>query len=571
MSKQLEFKLSSTDKPKQLKDTLPSKEKFFLYGAIFIFLAALITWSINFYFSSTKKVPDQGGEYTEGIVGEPRYVNPILSQSNEVDAILCNTIFSSLLKYNSKTELVNDLATGYEISEDKKKYTLKIKDDVQWHDGEKLTAQDIYFTIKLIQDPNFKSSLRGDWQDVKIEAPDNSTIIFKLSEPYAPFLNKLTFGVLPRHIFEEIPADDFLLSDFNLKPVGSGPFVYSSFKQDEENNIISYQLIANENYYDKKPFLEKINFNFYQEEDLVIDAYSKKSINGFGVLSYEKIKDYEIRKDTEINSLRTPRYFAVFFNQAKSIPLASENVREALNYATNKEEMIQKVFHGYATEVNSPILGSFGEFSNSEEVQKTDYNPEKAKKILDEEGWESQDDGTRKKDDEVLEISLITTQWPALSETANLIKEQWGRIGVRVNVTELSIADIQQNFIKPREYQAILFGQEYFGNDPDPYNFWHSSGKKDPGSNIAMYGDEDVDELIKEARETSDLEKRKENYQKFEKIISEDFPAVFLYSPNYVYLLNKKIKGMEAESIINPALRFSEINEWFIKTKRVKK
>ena len=175
------------------------------------------------------------------------------------------------------------------------------------------------------------------------------------------------------------------------------------------------------------------------------------------------------------------------------------------------------------------------------------------------------------KDDEILEISLITTQWPALSKTANLIKKQWEEVGVKVNVNELSIADIQQNFIKPREYQAILFGQEYFGNDPDPYNFWHSSGKKDPGSNIAMYDNEDVDKLIKEARETSDLEKRQEKYQEFEKIISEDFPAVFLYSPNYVYLLNKKIKGIKTESIINPALRFSEINSWFIKTKRIKK
>lgn len=571
MSKQLKFELSSSDSPKQPKDVLPSKEKFFLYGAIFVFLAALIVWSISFYFSSTKTVPAQGGEYTEGIVGEPRYVNPLLSQSNEVDAILCNIIFSSLLKYNHKTELVNDLASSYEISEDKKKYTIKIKDTAQWHDGRKLTAQDIYFTVKLIQDPNFKSSLRGDWQNIQIEAPDDFTVIFKLSEPYAPFLNKLTFGILPQHIFEEISADDFLLSDFNLKPVGSGPFVYSSFEQDEENNIISYQLIANENYYNERPFLEKINLNFYQEEDLVTEAYSKKSINGFGVLTYEKIKDYEVRKDTKINSLKTPRYFAVFFNQIKSVPLASKDVREALNYATNREEMIQKVFHGYATEVHSPILGSFGEFSSNEEVQKINYDPEKAKEILEKDGWKLQDDGSRKKDDEVLEISLITTQWPALSETANLIKKQWEQVGAKVNVTELSIADIQQNFIKPREYQAILFGQEYFGNDPDPFNFWHSSGKKDPGSNIAMYDNEDVDKLIKEARETSDLEKRQENYRKFEKIISEDFPATFLYSPNYVYLLNKKIKGMKTESIINPALRFSEVNLWFIKTKRIKK
>jgi peptide/nickel transport system substrate-binding protein len=289
------------------------------------------------------------------------------------------------------------------------------------------------------------------------------------------------------------------------------------------------------------------------------------------ILSYQKIDELKQRKDTQILEMYTPRYFAVFFNVIKSKPLASDRVRKALSFATDRQTIVNDVFGGHATVVTSPILGHFGQFTSNPEAETYSFDREKAEEILEEAGWKKQDDGSRKKDEQPLEISLITTQWPDLDKTAEVLKQQWQNVGAKVNVENLSITDIQQNYIKPREYQSILFGQEYFGNDPDPYYFWHSSGKKDPGRNIAVYDNQEVDKLLESARTINDGDQRKQQYSEFEKKIMDDAPAVFLYSPNFVYVINKKIQGVQTSSIINPPYRFEDASHWYIKTKRIAK
>ncbi len=551
---------------------LSNKEKMALYLSVIIFSIGLISWTIFYYFNATKKVPANGGEYTEGIVGKPTYINPLLSRTNEVDGLISNLIFSSLLKYNKNSELVNDLAKDYEISDDKKTYTIKIRSDAKWHDGNPLTAKDVFFTVKLIQDSKFKSTLRGDWQEIETEMIDDQTIKFILKEPYSPFLNKLTFGILPQHIFENIPSDNFLINEFNLKPVGSGPFEFSDYKLDKQKNIISYQLLTNDEYYSKVPYLQKINFNFYGSEEELIEAYNRKEINGFGLFSYDKIPQFKNSQDTAIKSLQSTRYFSIFFNQTKSIPLAEKDIRKALSYAINKNEIIEKVFYNEAAiPINSLILPNLGKIKPSGENETYQYNPEKAKELIEEAGWKKQEDGSWKKDDKELQISLISTQFPALIRTSELIKKHWESIGIKVNVSNLELSNIQQNFIKPREYQALLFGQEYFGNDPDPYHFWHSTEKHDPGNNIAVFGDDKLDKLLDEVRENNNPEEKESKYHEIEKILAEEIPAHYLYNVNYVYIINSKIKGFETESIVNPIFKFNNINDWYVNTKRVKK
>jgi peptide/nickel transport system substrate-binding protein len=551
---------------------LSKKEKLALYLAIIVFSIGLISWSIFYYFNATKKVPAQGGEYTEGIIGKPTYINPLLSKTNEVDGVISNLVFSSLLKYDENSKLINDLTEEYQISEDKKTYTFKIRSDALWHDGNPVTANDVFFTLKLIQDPKYKSTFRGDWQDIDFELIDEKTIKFNLKEVYSPFLNKLTFGILPQHIFKNISADNFLINEFNLKPVGSGPFEFADYKVNKQKNIISYQLLSNEEYYNKKTYLEKINFNFYGSEDELIEAYNKKEINGFGLFSYDKISEFEKNEDSSIKTLQNARYFAIFFNQNKSVPLAEKKIRKALAYAINKDEIIEKVFYNKAAvPVDSLILPNLGDIKPSNEIEKYKYNPEKAKELIEEAGWEQQEDRSWKKDDQELEISLTSTQFPALISTSELIKKQWEELGIKVNISNLELSDIQQNFIKPREYQALLFGQEYFGNDPDPYHFWHSTEKHDPGNNIAVFGDDKLDKLLQEVREIHNIEEKEAKYHEIQKIIAEEVPAHYLYSVNYVYIINKKIKGFETNSIVNPIFKFNNINNWYINTKRVRK
>jgi peptide/nickel transport system substrate-binding protein len=548
------------------------KEKLALYSAIFLLVLGLAGWSVYYYFSSTKEVPASGGEYTEGITGKPVYVNPLLSQANEVDAAISSLVFSSLFQYDKEAKIKKDLVKDYEISEDRKTYTLNLKEGVKWHDGEELTAEDVYFTVNLIKNPQFKSTLRGDFQDVETEIESKHQIKFVLQEPYSPFLNKLTFGILPEHIFKSISSSNFLTSEFNLKPVGSGPFEFSELKKDEQDNIISYQLISNNDYYGKSPYLEKINFNFYTSEKELFQAYNKREINGFGLFSYDKINQFKNNEHTNIKSFRIPRYFAVFYNQTNSKPLSDENVRKALSYSINRESLIKEVFQGHAEKVYSPILNSFGHFSSTpNNIEKYSYNQEKARNVLKESGWEKQENGIRKKDDMELKIELTCANWETLNKTAQIIKKSWEKIGVKVELNSLENNDIQQNYIKTRDYEALLFGQQYSGNDPDPYHFWHSSEKNDPGKNLSLFDEEEVDKILEEARKSASIEKRQGQYQKFEKEMAKEVPATFLFSANYVYILNNKIKGLETNFITNPAYRFQQANQWYVNTKRVKK
>jgi len=525
-----------------------------------------LSWGIVSYYNKTEAIPQFGGEYIEGIVGQPLHINPVISASNGTDEDLVQLIFSSLLKYDSEGNLKNDLAESYEVSEDKTLYTFHLRKDVLWHDGKPLAATDVLFTINLISDPSYKSPLRYNWQGVTTNLIDDFTLTFQIESPYVGFLNNLTFGILPKHIWESLSPDKFTLTDLNLQPIGSGPYKYASFQKDSSGNIISYKLTANPNYFEKKPFISKITLNFYSDDDAALTAYNQKEIMGISSLPPQKLDQIELSKSTQIYRLNIPRYFAVFFNQTKSFPLANDEVRQALSYATNREAIIETVLDGNGLPVYSPVLPEMLGFDNN--IEKRDFDLEKAQKILDDKKWEVGEDGIRSKDGKVLEINLITTDWNDLVQTAELLKEQWEKIGVRVNINSLSISDIQQNYIRPREYEALLFGQT-LGANPDYSSFWHSREKKDPGSNLALFGDAETDKLIDDGRVEFGNEKRAELYIKLQEKIAAEIPAVFLYSPEYIYPVNKKVGGIDIETLVSPARRFTDIANWYIKTQRI--
>lgn len=556
---------------------LPSRERWLARGLIFIILVSLLTLLVNVYLQRTEILPEIGGQYKEGILGQPRYINPILAQTNDADRDLVQLIFSSLFKYNEQGRLIPDLAENYTIEEDGLVYNIFLRKNVFWHNGEPLTVNDVIFTIKTIQDPEYRSPLKVNWQGVKVEKVDDFTIRFTLNNVYAPFLHNLTVGILPRHLWLGISAQNFPLAEYNLKPVGSGPYQFKKLTKSQIGKVESIELVLNENYYSpaptknevQGPFIEKIVLRFYNNQTALIDAYEKRQIDGLSFLS--PINQSNIKNNLNIHQINLPAYYAVFLNQTKSKPLADKTVRLALAYATNKEEIIEKVLAGQGKTVDSPLLpGWLGFFT---ETKKYDFALEHAQNILEEADWKDLDnDGIREKeinDEETkLEITLLTTDWPELKETAQLLKEQWEKIGAKINLETIEAITIQQDYIRPREYQALLFG-EVLGADPDPFAFWHSSQRKDPGLNLAVYQNKDVDKLLEEARQTLDQPSRKEKYTEFQELLIEDMPAIFLYSPTYLYPVNKKVKGIFIDKLAQPSQRFSQVENWYIKTKRV--
>ena len=551
----------------QISKFLSFRDKMVASFLILVFIFSFSFLGYNIYKNFTKSVPKKGGEYAEGVLGYPLYINPLLSQSSDADSDLTQLIYSGLFKFDKDGKVINDLAEKYEVSEDEKKYTVFLKKNAVWHDGVALTADDVVFTVNILQDPAYRSVLRQFWQGIEINKVDDYTVSFSLKNQYFVFLNKLTLGILPKHLWENVGPERFFLAEYNLKPVGSGPYKFSAMQKNSDGKVISYELVSFEKYYMEEPYISKFVLNFYSDEELMVLDYNNKQIKGMSNIASSKLSS--IKKRAIVREISFPRYFAIFFNQNKSIPLASEEVRKALAYATDRSAIINNIFQGKAKEAFSPFLAEMKEYNN--EIEKYVFNVEKANEILENSGWKmNQEKGVREKNGIELKFNIYTVDYWELSETAKFISKEWEKIGAKAEVSILTISDLQQNYIRPREYESILLGQD-ISFSPDPYAYWHSSQRDDPGLNISLFSDKKADELLEKAHQELDENARIEAYKEFQKIIAEKIPAVFFYSNMYLYPMNDEVKGVEINRVNFPAWRFADVNKWYIKTKRVLK
>lgn len=540
-------------------------EKTLIVLVLLIAGGAFFYWMSAIYVANTREIPEYGGRYREGIAGQPRYINPILSQTSDADADLVRLVFSGLYTYDNEGKLKPKIAESSEISEDGKMYTIRLREGVLFHDGTEVTADDIAFTVQAIQNPANKSPLRQNWQTVSVRVTDKYTIVFELRKPYFGFLENLTVGILPKHLWSEISPDRFLLADYNLAPIGCGPYRYVGVTKDSSGDILEYELRAFEKFFDGVPYISQLVLYFYSNEESLIDAYLRKEVSGMQGVSFEGTSRLSERKRTVIREIKTPRSFAVFFNQTSSIALAFSEVREALNWGTNRQMIVADILGGRGTEVVGPFLPFMDEYAA--DLAWPTYDQEHANRLLEEKGWIRNSEGIREKNGVILNIDLVAPDWPELVKTAELLKVQWQSLGVALSVTIMSPGDLQRNVVQTREYQALLYGEQPM-LDQDPYSFWHSSQKRESGLNLALFENAHVDEALSKARETSEREQRHSLYYDFQKIYLSEMPALFLFSPAYLSVTDGSIHGMGIEKMNASSERFGDINQWYIKTKR---
>lgn len=528
-----------------------------------------------FYLDKTlsAETPAKGGILREGIIGTPRFVNPVLTIS-DADRDLSILIYSGLLRV-SKDKFANDLAESYEIDEEGLCYTFTLKPDLLWSDDAPLTSDDILFTIKNIRNPLTKSSKRASWEGVGVEKIDDRKIRFCLEKPYAPFLENTTLGILPKHIWNDILPEQMSLSDFNIKAVGSGPYKVEKISRNSSGIITSYALIPNENFALDAPYIKKLVIKFYPSEKKLIEAYETDEIDSLSAISPKNI--IEIQKDKSfLKTYLLPRVFAVFFNQDDAAVFAEEEVRKALSLSVDKKRIINDVLENFGIALVGPIPpGSLGSHQADFTIENKSYEEslEEAVALLNKNGWKmDEEEGVlvKKKGESLtkLEFSLSTSDVADLVQTAYLLKEMWEKIGAKIEIRIYEIGDLEQNVIRPRKYNALLFG-EIMGRDPDPFAFWHSSQRNDPGLNIALYTSITADKLLEDARTIFDAQEREEKYKKFQEEVIDDSPAVFLYSPYFIHLLPRNVGGINEISITTPSERFSQVYNWYIKTQKI--
>lgn len=540
--------------------------------AVFAFSSILMLWQVNNYF--LVEVPARGGVILEGVIGTPRAINPLLADdSSEADKDLTILIYSGLLKATPNGDLVHDLAQSYNISENGLVYEFTLKDDIYFHNGEPVTAEDVAFTVKKAQDPLIKSPMAINWEGVIVEVLDSKKIKFTLPQPYSPFLENTTLGILPKHLWNELGPDQFEGSLLNFEPIGSGPYKIKKIKRGSNGLPIHYELKAFNKYALGEPNITNIFIRFYFNEKELIDAFEKGHVENINSISPETA--LSVGGNSNLKTATLTRIFGVFFNQNQASLFTNREVRRALDISLDKQRLVEEVLDGYGKPIHSPLPPKYSEIS--EEMEKNGESRQeridRARQILRNNGWIldevrniwKKETGSNSWE---LSFSIATSDANDLKKAAELIKEDWEELGASVNIEVFDLSDLKQNIIRPRKYDALLFGT-LVGRDLDLFPFWHSSQRSDPGLNISSYVNAKADKILEDIRNEIDRSERIKKYHDFEELIAEDLPTVFAYSPEFIYLVPQKIKNVELDFLTAPDERFLGIHNWYIETNNV--
>lgn len=545
---------------------------FLIFSTLIIFSAAGLLFMLNRELLVT--TPAYGASLSEGIMGSPRFINPVLAIS-DADRDVTSLVYSGLLRASVDGNFIPDLASNWELSDDGLTYTFYIRADAKFQDGTPVTADDVVFTIGKAQDPAIKSPLRANWIGVTAEKQDDRTVQFRLKSAYAPFIENLTIGILPKHLWQNVTAEEFPFSELNTHPVGSGPYSVEDVGRTPSGLPSSYSLRANRGYTLGEPYITKLELRFYQREEDLVSALRSGEIEAASGISPAALPTL---KNFNIVTAPLDRVFGVFFNQNQSEVLRDHAVRQALGKAINRKDLVEKVLGGYGAPVSSPIPPNIlrGEDAAAGDSLSPDDAVALAQSELADAGWKMGSDGVLAKTTgtgknaktQTLHFTLATGNVPELRSAAQYLKDAWTKVGASVEMQVYDQGDLSENIIRPRKYDALLFG-EVVGRGLDLFAFWDSSQRNDPGLNIALYANSAVDKALGSLRTARTDRERQDLYRQFEVQFDKDIPAIFLYAPDFVYIFPNDVSGFSLGFVSGPSDRFAAVNTWYRETDRV--
>jgi len=578
---------------KYISKFLTRKEKIAIRIALGVIIFSLGAMGYLFVDDNMVEKPRVGGSYTEIVVGSPQYINPLYSSIGETDRDLVRLVFAGLVRFDENQNIAPDLAHEWFLDDKGTTYTFQLRDNVYWPDEKQFTSYDVVFTIEAIQNELFESPIRDNWLGIEAKAIDEFTVQFTLPEPFSPFIENATVGILPAHLWEEIQPENARLAELNIKPVGLGPYLFDELTKDKQGFVKSYKFVRNENYHLGAPYIEEVVIKFQPTFEMATDSLKNRNADGMSFLPINLKESLESRKDLSYISASLPQYTAIFFNSDNNSNLSSIKFRSALKMAIDKSKIIETVLAGKAVAIDGTVLPGFPGYNDSKPVDTVDI--ETAKRLLSELGWakkkievsepvdgegatstevvagpEVDESGMSRflyKGDSELVVSLTVANQPQAIAVGELIAKMWQSMGIRVNLNPVESSLIQKEVITPRSFEALLFG-EILGANPDPYAFWHSSQAGDSGLNLSNFKNTDADKILIEMRKEEDVDKLAELYIQFDGILAKEIPAIFLYNPNYTYVVDSKVKGIDLKRIVSPADRLNGIHSWYIKTRR---
>jgi peptide/nickel transport system substrate-binding protein len=539
----------------------------FLWMALFvalIFLTFFQARGLSTYYQSLQPVP--GGIYSEGIAGTFTNANPLYA-SSAADRAVSRLVFAGLLKYDNGNNLVGDLAQDFVLGPAQTHYTVHLKKNLTWHDGQPLTAADVVFTFNTIKNIQAQSSLYNAWKDVIVIAPNSSTVTFDLPAPLASFPHSLVEGIIPAHLLKNISPAGLRSAPFNAAPVGAGPFAWKFIEvlgnptTDRQQRIT---MAAFDKYTGGRPKLDGFNLITYSDEKLLVSAFKKKQINAMSGL--ESIPE-ELAKDKGVQLRSTPLTSIVmaFFNTSRGA-LGDIGVRRALAAGVERQPLAN--ITGRPTQLaDGPLLR--GQLGYSPELTQRGYNFDQANQLLDGAGWARGDRNLRYKNGQVLEVSLRSQDTQQYSLTTQYLQQQWERLGVKVNVTYYSGDDLQGQIVSNHDYDILVYGIG-IGADPDVFAYWDSSQASITSqghSNLSEYKSAVADEALEAGRSRTDNAVRVVKYKAFLTAWTADVPALALYQPNYIYITRGPVFGYNRKADNGAADRFYNVENWIVRQK----
>lgn len=548
------YTIGALDRVQERISTLSAGDRAVLYGLMGLVCVSSLVSLYALEQSLLVTEPAYGGTLVEGVVGSPRFINPLLALS-DTDHDLTALTYAGLMGLSGKGALIPVLAESHTVSDDGKTYTFTLRENTRFSDGSPLTANDVVFTVQKAQEAELKSqsSVYANWSGVAVVAVDTRTVRFTLSKPYAPFLELTTLGILPARLWEHLSNEEISFSRLQTNPVGAGPFKVHRVSHDASGLIGSISLVQNEYYALGRPYLDSIRFQFYPQSDKLMADLENGSIDSAHSVSTK-------------GALTVPyaRVFGVFWNQSEKQVYARAEVRKALSLALDREDIVSTVLGGYATPIMGPVPPDrkIRQFP----IPQSENHTQAAAQVLQSAGWVY--DGSNRvwqhaSAKQTLDaITIRTANVPELKGVATAVKEEWEALGIPVSVELYELGDLKQDVIRPRKYSALLFGL-VIGRSQDLYAFWNSQERDGSGLNIALYANKTVDALLESARANPDPEVRMKNLQKIEDLVAADYPAAFIYAPHFTYEIPDDLGGVELPQIVTPADRFAAAATWY--------
>ena len=506
--------------------------------------------------------PAFGGTYVEGVAGSPLYFDPILAATN-VDQDVSRLVFSGLTRFDRDGTIVADLASSFDVDASGKIWTFTIRPDANWQDGAPVTADDVLYTVGLLQDKAYRGPFADAFRGVAVTALGSKIVRFALPEAYAPFAGSTTVALLPSHLLS-VPFGDLAHQAFNLRPVGTGPFKVS------EVDTRQVTLVRSDDFYRTKParsrpYLDKIVLRFYRDDTEALAALARGEVDAAGGLSPLDAGRARTLKTVDLFSLPTNDFTALFLNVRPTKPVFRDRiVRQAIASAIDRGKVLQVAADGRGSVADEFVPSTSWAFAR--DVPRYSFSAADTRAVLDGADWVDHDgDGIRDKGGVALKFAIATSDEPPRLAAARQIADDLAAVGMRVEVRAVPFVDLVDRVARQRDFDALLVGITV-GNDPDPYPFFHTSQVNDPGDNFAGYSAPAVDKLLEQARRTVDQAKRRELFAQLWNALATDVPVVFLYYTDYLYAQSHTLHGFLVAPVNDPPQRFWNVEDWYVKT-----